>query len=325
MEKLYTDAKERIKKKNEDLTITFEEPYDRDNIASESSKYIILEKFVKSFELCVLNLFSVKDNHLADFKQYSSMLYTLGFVKFEHLNQNIQITEEKKVDKLDKRASLKKSISRGISENSADRIVKKVDKELKIIKESWKFLSKNKDQVNTNQILVFLSGILGLYDGEKPLEIINNIVTNIKLVTNQNIRSKIIKIDDKKMSKSVNKNLIQNKFQNNLKNKNLSKSINERDLAKSVNSKSEEKKKNEILLKKVIPELDLTVYSYSFKVVQYLKFFFRHFYDNRMNYLLHENRKMKTASQNDLIFKPKLNTKTLKSAENYRKKCFDVN
>ena len=106
----------------------------------------------------------------------------------------------------------------------------------------------------------------------------------------------------------------------------LSKSISERDKTKSVNSRSEEKvKKNEILLKKVVPELNLQLYSYSFKVVQYLKFFFRYFYDNRMNYLLHTNRKVKTISQNDdLIFKPKLNNMTIMSAENYRKKCFDV-
>ena len=199
---------------------------------------------------------------------------------------------------------------------------KKVDKELKVIKESWKFLSKDKDKVNTNQILVFLSGILGLYDGEKNEE--NAILTtNIKLEKN-NFKNNISFDKNGSKSKSVTKDLLTNKLT--VKKTILSKSLSERDKTKSVNSRSEEKvKKNEILLKKVVPELNLQLYSYSFKVVQYLKFFFRYFYDNRMNYLLHTNRKVKKISHNDdLVFKPKLNMKTLMSAENYRKKCFDV-
>ena len=46
-----------------------------------------------------------------------------------------------------------------------------------------------------------------------------------------------------------------------------------------------------------------------------------------MNFLLKEKRKFysnKTVAQNELIFKPKLNAKTLKSAEEYRRKCIEV-
>jgi len=84
---------------------------------------------------------------------------------------------------------------------------------------------------------------------------------------------------------------------------------------------------NEILLKKVVPEIDLTIYSFPYKTIQNYKFFFRYFYDNRMNFLLHAKRKgpnpKQVSTKSDLVFKPKLNTKTLKAAENYRKKCFD--
>ena len=313
-----------MKKKEEEKTTTYEESYDRENIASESSKYLILEKFVKSFELCLLNLFNVKDNHMANFEQFSSMLFTLGFVKFDQNNKNLIVEDERKSEKLKKKEKsiVKRSVSRGKSESSLDRTFKKVDKELKVIKESWKFLSKDKDKVNTNQILVFLSGILGLYDGEKNEE--NAILTtNIKLEKN-NFKNNISFDKNGSKSKSVTKDLLTNKLT--VKKTILSKSLSERDKTKSVNSRSEEKvKKNEILLKKVVPELNLQLYSYSFKFVQYLKFFFRYFYDNRMNYLLHTNRKVKKISHNDdLVFKPKLNMKTLMSAENYRKKCFDV-
>ena len=324
VEKLYNDAKDRIKKKEEDLSTYYEEPYDRENIASESSKCLILEKFVKSFELCLLNLFNVKDNHMANFEQFSSMLFTLGFVKFDQNNKSLIVEDERKNEKQKKKEKSipRRSVSRGKSESSLDRTFKKVDKELKIIIESWKFLSKDQDKVNTNQILVFLSGILGLYDGEKPEE---NQAGNTNIKVQKKKFNYYISLDIKdKKAKSVNKDLVHNKLT--IKKTILSKSISERDKTKSVNSRSEEKvKKNEILLKKVVPELNLQLYSYSFKVVQYLKFFFRYFYDNRMNYLLHTNRKVKTISQNDdLIFKPKLNNMTIMSAENYRKKCFDV-
>ena len=37
------------------------------------------------------------------------------------------------------------------------------------------------------------------------------------------------------------------------------------------------------------------------------------------------NKKLNIVSQSDFNIKPKLNAKTLKTAENYRQKCFEVN
>jgi len=56
---------------------------------------------------------------------------------------------------------------RGKSEKPEERVLKKVDKEYKILSESWKVLAKDQEKINTNLILVFLTGILGLYDGEE--------------------------------------------------------------------------------------------------------------------------------------------------------------
>jgi len=93
-------------------------------------------------------------------------------------------------------------------------------------------------------------------------------------------------------------------------------------------AKSEEKPKKalEILLKRVVPELDLNLFGFSAKLMNHLKFYFRYFYDNRMNFLLKEKRKFYkkkaiSQKQEDLVFKPELGKKTAKFAEEYRKKC----
>ena len=240
---------------------------------------------------------------MANFDIYSNILHSLGFANYLHNNLKSQVEDEKKEDK--KERSFKKLNLRGKLDSSSDKTFKKVEKELNNIKDSWKFLSKNKEFVNTYQILIFLTGILGLYEGEKP-----NI--NIVSTSNSKLKIEIIKKNEINKSNTLNETQIKNKFQNILKSKLLTK----------TNSKSPEKK---ILIKKIVPELDLNIYSYSFKAVQYLKYFFRYFCDNRTNYLHNMNKKSNVASQSDFNIKPKLNAKTLKSAENYRQKCFEVN
>jgi len=67
--------------------MTFEEPYDVDNIASHSSKMLILDKFVKSFEICIFKLFNNKFNQNANFNEFCTILFSLGFVKYDQNNQ----------------------------------------------------------------------------------------------------------------------------------------------------------------------------------------------------------------------------------------------
>jgi len=74
VDKLYLDAKER-KKNKEKPTITLKDIYDIDNIASESSKYVFLDSFVKNFEQSVCDLFFVRDNYMLSFDDYINLLH----------------------------------------------------------------------------------------------------------------------------------------------------------------------------------------------------------------------------------------------------------
>jgi len=172
VEKLTKDAEER-KKKKEKPARKLKEIYDLDNIASESSKLLILENFLKNFELSLLNLFKVKDNYNVNFEEYCNMLYTLGFVKFDQNSHKELLVkkhkeeeeskkkEENKVNspikKVDNPLVIDNNAKRGKSEKPEERALKKVDKEYKIISESWKVLAKDHKKINTNLILVFFN------------------------------------------------------------------------------------------------------------------------------------------------------------------------
>lgn len=382
VEKLYQDAKDR-KKNKEKPSLSLKDIYDIDNIASESSKYVFLDSFVKNFEQSVCDLFFVRDNYMLSFDNYVSLLHRLGFIKFDLKKQKELLIkkaqEEEKKNQEAKENSITspqnnsniqqslikvdKNMKRGKSEKPEDRVYKKVDKEIKVMIDSWVYLvKKGEEKVNTNQVLVFLAGILGLYEGEKPLEEHINIKVEPK-EGNHNKNDEDVNIDkDNKETtiKIINDNVNPNetnKTGSNFKtvtkskmNKSEDHHEKEKKTGNSKNfynslpfncgslhpkykktfkdAKSEEKtKKIEILLKKVVPELDLKIYSFSAKLMNHLKFHFRYFYDNRMNFLLKEKRKFysnKTVAQNELVFKPKLNAKTLKSAEEYRRKCIEV-
>jgi hypothetical protein len=426
VEKLNQDAKDR-KKNKEKPAITLKDIYDIDNIASESSKYVFLDSFVKNFEQSVCDLFFVRDNYMLSFDDFISLLHKLGFIKFDLKKQKELL--QKKVSQEEEKKSLegkehenshqnnsniqqsmiksdKNSMKRGKSEKPEDRVFKKVDKEINVMTESWKYLSKkDQEKVNTNQVLVFLAGILGLYEGEKPEEVAvekNNIKVEPKEVDPKEVDPKEVesKEETKEDQKEVEPkevelkegNVVEEEVKTNVekednkesemkvevekidennvvvvnevkKDDNLLSPVvvmkpnkseehieNEKKGKKSKNfynampfncgnlhpsykkskkeAKSEEKpKKTEILLKKVVPEIDLTLYSFSAKMMNHLKFHFRYFYDNRMNFLLKEKRKYynnKTITQTELVFKPKLGAKTLKSAEEYRKKCKEL-
>jgi hypothetical protein len=385
VEKLYQDAKER-KKRKEKPNLTLKDIYDIDNIASESSKYVFLDSFVKDFERSVCDLFFVRDNYMLTVDDYISLLHKLGFVKYdlkkqkellsknslqEQENKNQETKENKENNESNPQNNSniqqseiktdKNTMVRGKSEKPEDRVFKKVDKEIKVINESWKYLvKKDSDKVNTNQVLVFLAGILGLYEGEKANEVKEDDLKPAEGKEQTNEEEKNKENDENNLQNEVKENNkehdnIQNEMEVQLKTTgnrsvepkehlrkgkktkqfynalpfncgNLHQSYKKR--KKEHKSEEKIKKKGEILLKKVVPELDLALYSFSAKMMNHLKFHFRYFYDNRMNFLLKEKRKFynnKTISQTELVFKPKLNPKTLKSAEDYRRKCKEVN
>jgi len=69
--------------------------------------------------------------------------------------------EENKVNspikKVDNPLVIDNNAKRGKSEKPEERALKKVDKEYKIISESWKVLAKDHKKINTNLILVFFN------------------------------------------------------------------------------------------------------------------------------------------------------------------------
>jgi len=374
VDKLYQDAKER-KKNKEKPTLTLKDIYDIDNIASESSKYVFLDSFVKDFERSVCDLFFVRDNYMLSYDDYINLLHKLGFIKFDVKKQkefeekrDQNALDEKKISEINNSLGspqinsnthnnsniqnsvikTEKNLARGKSEKPEDRVSKKLDKEIKVVKESWKYLSKkDQEKVNTNQVLVFLAGILGLYNGEKPEEAKENTnENNIKKVeeegkTNVDVAKsqEVEKKPDAEVKIAENKPIVESKAKQNKTDEDLDdKKTKKKGFynpnpfncgsvhpKKTQEAKSEEKpKKNEILLKKVVPEVDLSIHGFSAKLMNHLKFHFRYFYDNRMNFLLKEKRKFynkKQVSQEELVFKPKLGNKTLHYAEDYRKKC----
>jgi len=83
------------------------EIYDLDNIASESSKLLILENFLKNFELSLLNLFKVKDNYNVNFEEYCNMLYTLGFVKYDQNSHKELLVKKHKEEEESKKKKKK--------------------------------------------------------------------------------------------------------------------------------------------------------------------------------------------------------------------------
>jgi len=207
-DKLYADAKER-KKEKEKPTLTLKDIYDIDNIASESSKKVFLDSFVKNFEQSVCELFFVREDYMLTVDDYINLLHKLGFIKFDVKRQRefsekktLPQEEEKKAE-FSKDQSVtnplvnnsniiqnnavktaeKSNAKRGRSENPEERVHKKLDKELKVVQESWKYFTKKEEKVNTNHVLVLLAGILGLYEGEKPAEIGTS--ANIKVEENK--------------------------------------------------------------------------------------------------------------------------------------------
>jgi len=144
--KLHQDANERKVKREK---VKLKEVY-ADELTTESSKLVILEKFVNNFELVLLNLYNKKDSILITFDELVNLMFTLGFTRYDP-KMEIPATEEK--------------------------LTKKKEKEMKVLRDCWKVLGvNNKDiseeieRVDTNQLLVFCASVLGLYKGEKSAE-----------------------------------------------------------------------------------------------------------------------------------------------------------
>lgn len=88
--KLFGEAEERKEKKQkvQKDKIKLKEVYKMydsdDELTTNSSKQIILEKFVQGYELALNKLFNKKDSLLINFEEFCSLMFNLALVRYDH-------------------------------------------------------------------------------------------------------------------------------------------------------------------------------------------------------------------------------------------------
>lgn len=151
---------------------------------SISSKLIILEKFIKNYELCLFNNFNMKHGAFVNYEGFLKILFDLGFTKKEHVNE---CKEETKLTEMQTKTFSKMTKTRtDIDEREKD-----------LCREGWNYVnSGNLEKIDSNQILIFLSSISGLYDGEDTGEIKE--VKQENNINNQQLKKLIPEVDFEK-------------------------------------------------------------------------------------------------------------------------------
>jgi len=276
-----------------------------DDLTTNSSKIKILEKFVRNYEISLLSLFNKKDSLLVCFDEFVLLMANLGFVKSK--NESVELNGKA------------------------------------LLKDAWKILSNANEEakVDTNQILIFCSVVLGIYKGEEGSNNVNNElkqeliahpVENKEEKVNTQIEKaqgqaspKDTNIISTKVSPSKKKRKMPHRFSSVSEHKTY---FNETGFKLNVKTIKPEEEKNKNLLTVVIPELDITKYYYNKKTVKQIKILFRNMYDTRMHFLTEEKRKTRQENQET---QQKETTKTpfmpshklRQSADNYRQKIFE--
>lgn len=112
------------------------------NLLTDSTKKIFLDKIVNSYEKALLELFNRKDNFLINFESYFALMSKIGFTLQYNLSSS---TEEPNA-------------------NSNGSIMK-IEEEL--LKESFsKYLNPNDERIDTHYCLLFFLTIIGIYKGK---------------------------------------------------------------------------------------------------------------------------------------------------------------
>lgn len=346
-EKLYNDASERRKRKD-----SYESDENRSrsgsvDLTTNSSKLVILKKFIREYEVILLNLFkdiNININSWANieytisYDEYCDLLYAHGFVNYDHRKAR-QILMGRTTTEEENSQSNIKIISHDVifpntyshnhemftTENNNnyneynmntlpaalndENVLMKLDKELILIKDSWRVLTKQKsvdgtEKVDLNQIFIFFLTTLGIYKGEVDLNSIDN---------NNNSNS----FNNRKESKNQNQNEIYKKSNS----FNSFNSVHRRSL-NTIKTPSIELKRN--IINDALPTLDMNKYGYVETTANQIRVFFRIFYDNRYNMLIRQKEErfsMKVQSiynNPDLTFSPKMSMSSIKSADEKR-------
>jgi len=164
------------------------QPQAKEITTSVSSKTVMLEKFLKNYELCLLNIFNVKYGAIVNLFGFSKILSNLGFITNE-ISGEFQKNEDEKVDTMitNLNSFSKMQMKTKINDNVYSR-------ERELTKDCWNTINKeNHEKIDSNQILIFLASISGLYDGEEKADDINNNNSNPdKNIVDHQILKKLI-------------------------------------------------------------------------------------------------------------------------------------
>jgi len=318
VEKLHHDATERrIKHKNS--VLLKEQLEDRENLklTTNSTNLLILDKFVKDFEICLSNLFDQNRNYYINFDEFSKIFYELGFVRLPY-DPTFNDEGKKEIDLTE-------------PEHSEIRIqIFRRKNETNFLKDAWKILTGGNsalERVEANQLIVFCAAILGIYHGDDPDEEKLEEMKPLNLNTDMN-KPTISVAKDKYLSPKEN-------FLETPKTTLLTGSPGKILLKRNSTDKSELRRKEKILLKIVIPDLNMLKFSYHPKTVKQIHSIFHQLYRNRVEFLL--ERKKKEEIQRKIVYsensisltepfnsKQNLDDKTNESAAHYRHQLYHV-
>ena len=394
--------------------------YDLHNLdlVTPSTKMIILEKFIKDFEIAMNNFFLKKKDHMINFEEFANLLYALGFIKVPYDAKILEEDEkkEKKNKKLVTDTLLPQpsqqlqqitDLMPPVEDTHKDLILRYRRKtEANTLKDAWKILSNGRpevDKIDTNQVIVFCSSILGLYNGDLHTEEViktqeSAVVKPFVLKTEES--AQIVKTEENVDTKTLNANPNTNvngtnnpsTNTNNDKIKKVKMVESQTGAHKSHNKKSNEDEKvyafgslskvatlkskkppvagvnvvqksppvpkinikagtfnranlltsasqqtfgkdTRVLLKLLLPELDLSKYSYNAKTVNQIHSIFHQFYKNRVEYLVEAKRKYNQEHNRSASASPRMllnessftiGNRSSRSAQRWREKVFVV-
>jgi hypothetical protein len=262
--------RERFYSRDEDFYVPFED-YE---FVNKSSRILMIRKFVDDFNS------AVEKKQSFNFIEYIKILSKIGFIAYISGDEN--------------------QLADNIVDNN---LLQKKEREMLLIKDSWKVITKQKtieenQNIDKNLLLLFCFTVLGLYKGESE-------------------PSQFDETQEKKAEE-------ENKIASNVGTGNNFYSVHSPSKSRSILIKQNIQKPN--LIKQVLPQFDFKSHNYSKKITKQLRIFFKYFFDNRTTHILNknsENRKQfykRSQEKNEFTFKPQLGHRSIKSAEKYRMK-----
>jgi len=259
-----------------------------DELTTDATKVKVLEGFVRSFEISLLNLFNKKSSMLLSFDEFVQLMTAMGFVHGQTEKEPILLRDAWKV------------------------LMKSKNKE-------------NEEKTETNQIIIFCAAILGLYKGEEDQLHVNKedkqelIANKIEKTNEEQKETNETQQKERNTSAFKRKRIsIPNRFSS------MSEHHSYNETFKATNKSSTAAVKHSII-SSVLPHLIITDYSYSRKTVKHLKIIFRYFYDSRASFSHQETKRLRQEKRRDSSIEQtmKPSHRFRQSADNYRKRLFD--